>query len=240
MKESRVSAQHMKHGMGKQLRMRAVNNVYFVDLDSLAIALFFKMFAPLIIVLLSASYCSVGRADSFEHELVTAAIERTKYSIKYDGAYYSIDYPGGDVPASIGVCTDVVIRAYRKIGLDLQKEVHEDISTDFDSYPSRRIWGLSKPDANIDHRRVPNLQVFFARNGKKLPVTDNANDYKAGDIVTWMLAGNAPHIGIVTDQMSIGGKRPLVVHNIGAGPKLEDILFQFRITGHYRYVPEKI
>ena len=119
---------------------------------------------------------------------------------KNRGSYYSIRYPGGDVPAGIGVCTDVVIRAYREVGLDLQKEVHEDIAAHFDSYPSWRIWGLSKPDTNIDHRRVPNLQVFFERNGMKLPVTDNANAYKAGDIVTWMLVGNVPHIGIVTDR----------------------------------------
>ncbi len=213
--------------------------MYFVGLDNLVVVFSCKVVVSLVIVLSSIFYCRIGLTDSFEHELVKAAIERTNHSIKYDGAYYAIDYPGGDVPASIGVCTDVVIRAYRKIGLDLQKEVHEDISAHFNSYPSRRIWGLSKPDTNIDHRRVPNLQIFFARNGIKLPVTNNANDYKTGDIVTWMLTGNSPHIGIVTDQKSIDGKRPLIVHNIGFGPKLEDILFEFKITGHYRYIPGK-
>jgi len=178
-------------------------------------------------------------AASFADDLVQAALERTKQNIRYDGAYFSIDYPGGDVPANIGVCTDVVIRSYRKVGIDLQKEVHEDILANFDLYPSKRIWGLSKPDSNIDHRRVPNLQVFFQRHGIELPITDNARDYKAGEIVTWVLAGNLPHIGIVTDQMSADNKRPLVVHNIGSGTVLEDMLFKYQITGHYIYNPER-
>ncbi|HHJ16913.1 MAG TPA: DUF1287 domain-containing protein [Gammaproteobacteria bacterium] len=200
-------------------------------------SLVFSRARVLFVVVLLSTCCSIVLADSFEYDLVSAAIERTRYTVKYDGVYRSIDYPGGDVPAGIGVCTDVLIRAYRAVGLDLQKEVHEDIAAHFDAYPSRRIWGLSKPDTNIDHRRVPNLQVFFERNGEKLPVTGNADDYRPGDIVTWMLAGNIPHIGIVTDQMSADGKRPLVVHNIGSGPSLEDMLFEFRITGHYRYAP---
>ncbi|HFE38949.1 MAG TPA: DUF1287 domain-containing protein [Gammaproteobacteria bacterium] len=190
-------------------------------------------------VILLCCYCGIGAAASFEDKLVQAAIDRTGHNVTYDGAYYSIDYPGGDVPANIGVCTDVLIRSYREIGVDLQKEVHEDIVENFDSYPSKRIWGLSRPDTNIDHRRVPNLQVFFKRNGQELPITDNATDYKAGEIVTWMLPGNNPHIGIVTDRMSADNKRPLIAHNIGSGPRLEDMLFDFKITGHYKYVPEK-
>jgi len=114
--------------------------------------------------------------------------------------------------------------------------VHEEMKLYFDAFPKN--WGLSKPDPNIDHRRVPNLQVFFERKGQKLPVTDNPADYKTGDLVTWMVAGNLPHIGIVVDQRSADGKRPLIVHNIGRGPKLEDMLFEFPITGHYRYYGE--
>lgn len=178
-------------------------------------------------------------ADDFEREIVAAAIERTKQEVVYDGSYFSIPYPNGDVPANIGVCTDVVIRTYRELGTDLQVLVHEDIAKDFHAYPSKRIWGLNRPDKNIDHRRVPNLQVFFSRHGKKLPVTQNARDYVAGDIITWMLPGNLPHIGIVTDRVSDATGNPLIVHNIGSGPSLDDMLFSYEITGHYRYVPQK-
>ncbi len=166
-------------------------------------------------------------------ELVQAAFERTTHRVFYNGSYLKIAYPGGDVPDNIGVCTDVVIRSYRKIGIDLQKEVHEDMRAHFSAYPKN--WGLKRPDTNIDHRRVPNLQVFFRRHGKELAVTKNAQDYKAGELVTWMLPRNLPHIGIVTDKRSADGKRPLIVHNIGRGPKLEDMLFGYSITGHYSY-----
>jgi uncharacterized protein YijF (DUF1287 family) len=169
--------------------------------------------------------------------LVEAALERTKHQITYDGRYYAIEYPGGDVPSDIGVCTDVVIRSYRTLGIDLQKRVHEDMKSNFSLYPSRRLWGLKRPDTNIDHRRVPNLQVFLARYGQKLQVTKNPQDYAPGDLVTWMLPGNLPHIGIVSDQWSVRSKNPLIVHNIGQGPQLEDILFAYPITGHYRYFP---
>lgn len=162
-------------------------------------------------------------------------MQRTEHDVVYDGSYISISYPNGDVPANIGVCTDVIIRSYRKLGIDLQKELHEDIAKNFDLYPSRRIWGLGKPDRNIDHRRVPNLQVFFQRHGQELAVSDKADDYKPGDLVTWMLPGNLPHIGIVVNKRSADNKRPLIVHNIGAGPKMDDMLFRFKITGHYRY-----
>ncbi|EOB4260385.1 DUF1287 domain-containing protein, partial [Vibrio vulnificus] len=155
----------------------------------------------------------------------------------YDGSYIKIAYPNGDVPPSLGVCTDVIIRSYRKLGVDLQVLVHEDMRDNFSLYPSNRIWGLSKPDRNIDHRRVPNLQIFFKRHGQSLTISDEGLDYKAGDIVTWMLPGNLPHIGIVTNDLSQDGKRPLIVHNIGSGPVLEDMLFDFQITGHFRYEP---
>lgn len=176
---------------------------------------------------------------SFAQEFVTAAIDRTTKHVTYDGSYFSISYPNGDVPANIGVCTDVVIRSYRVIGTDLQVLVHEDMTNDFNAYPSKRIWGLSKPDKNIDHRRVPNLQAFLSRHGDVLPVTDKANDYAPGDIVTWMLPGNLPHIGIVTNKLAEATENPLIIHNIGSGPNLDDMLFSYEITGHYRYVPEK-
>ena len=174
-------------------------------------------------------------ADSFESRIVAAALERTQHSVRYDGRYLKIAYPNGDVPADTGVCTDVVIRSYRALGVDLQQKVHEDMRAFFDQYPSSRIWGLTKPDSNIDHRRVPNLQTYFTRHGEKLSISNNADDYHPGDLVTWMLPGNLPHIGIVTDQMDATSGIPLIVHNIGAGPKLENILFNYTITGHYRY-----
>jgi len=175
-------------------------------------------------------------SNAMELRLVAAAIERTKHEVRYDASYYSIDYPLGDVPDSIGVCTDVVIRAYRAIGVDLQQLVHEDMLANFRSYPSRRIWGLKKTDRNIDHRRVPNLQNFFMRHGESLKATMNKEDYHPGDLVTWMTPGNLPHIGIVTDKISANG-RPLIAHNMGTGPRLEDMLFDFDISGHYRYFP---
>lgn len=177
-----------------------------------------------------------GEPDNFSSALVDAAIDRTKKWIVYDGSYRKIAYPGGDVPSYIGVCTDVVIRSYRELGIDLQKDVHEDMAHAFDTYP--KIWGLSRPDKNIDHRRVPNLKTFFQRNGIVLTVSNDPDDYKPGDIVTWVLQKNQPHIGIVIDKKSADGKRPLIVHNIGWGPKAEDMLFDYKITGHYRYYGE--
>lgn len=179
-------------------------------------------------------------AGGFESSLVNAALERTRHSVRYDGSYHSIAYPGGDVAADTGVCTDVVIRSYRALGVDLQQRVHEDMKADFSAYPAQRIWGQTKPDPNIDHRRVPNLQVFFSRHGETLNVSDDEKDYQAGDIVTWMLPGNLPHIGIVTDQKDKQSGFPLIVHNIGAGPRLEDMLFDFKITGHYRYAVQTV
>jgi uncharacterized protein YijF (DUF1287 family) len=168
-------------------------------------------------------------------QLISAALAQTQSHVRYNGTYFKIAYPNGDVPAEFGVCTDVVIRAYRKLNIDLQQLVHEDIRESFALYPAKRNWGQTKPDTNIDHRRVPNLQTFFTRYGKALPVTAIGDDYKPGDLVTWMVSGNLPHIGIVVDKKSEDGERPLIVHNIGAGPQLEDMLFEFKVTGHYRY-----
>ena len=176
-------------------------------------------------------------AETFSSKLVAAALERTEQQVRDDGRYLRIAYPNGDVPADIGVCTDVVIRSYRALSIDLQQLVHEDMRADFDAYPSTRIWGLTRPDSNIDHRRVPNLQTFFSRYGEQLALSRQGIDYQPGDLVTWLLPGNLPHIGIVTDKRSTDGKRPLIVHNIGAGPVLADMLFAYKITGHYRFNP---
>lgn len=179
------------------------------------------------------------QASSFDDDIVNALIHRTTQPVTYDGAYHKLEYPGGDVSANIGVCTDVLIRSYRQLGIDLQKLVHEDMQNNFRVYPSKRIWGLTKPDKNIDHRRVPNLQVYFERHAKVLTKSLNAEDYKAGDIVTWMLPGNLPHIGMVVNEIAQGSGNPLIVHNIGRGPEMSDMLFAYTITGHYRFVPAK-
>lgn len=174
-------------------------------------------------------------SSAFREKLSSAAIARANLVVRYDPAYVRIPYPNGDVPANTGVCTDEVIRAYRTLGIDLQKEVHEDMQKNFATYPNQRRWLLSHTDTNIDHRRVPNLQVFFAHRGESLPITDRAEDYLPGELVTWDLGGGVPHIGIVVNRKSAASGRFLVEHNIGAGPKLEDVLFSWRITGHYRY-----
>jgi Uncharacterized protein conserved in bacteria len=193
-----------------------------------------------LLILVLILFSQVINAQGFAQNLVKAAIDRTQHSIRYDGSYLSIDYPNGDVPADIGVCTDVVIRSYRALGVDLQVLVHEDMKAHFEAYPSKRIWGLTKTDRNIDHRRVPNLQTFFKRHGESLPMSQSAVDYLPGDLVTWMLPGNLPHIGIVIDRFNENSDQPMVVHNIGAGPQSEDILFTYPITGHYRYQPSDI
>lgn len=178
-------------------------------------------------------FISVVLEKSFPEKLSDAAIVLTKDKVSYDPSYFSISYPNGDVPKDKGVCTDVVIRAYRKLGIDLQKEVHEDMKKNFSKYPQK--WGLKKTDPNIDHRRVPNLQVYFTRFGKSLEVTNKASDYKTGDLVTWMINNKMPHIGIVTNRKSADGKRNLIVHNVGGGQVLEDCLFQYKISGHYQF-----
>ena len=166
-----------------------------------------------------------------------SAIELTNKSVIYNGDYYSIPYPNGDVPDGIGVCTDVVIRTYRSVGLDLQKEVHEDMEANFELYP--KIWGLSKPDSNIDHRRVPNLMTYFKRQGAEIPITDKGKDYLPGDIVSWNLGGGLTHIGVVVNKKSNDNKRFMIVHNIGGGQVLEDCLFNYTITGDYRFLKKK-
>lgn len=165
--------------------------------------------------------------------LSKSALALTEQNVQYDPSYFSINYPNGDIPSDKGVCTDVVIRAYRKLKIDLQKEVHEDMLANFNAYPT--IWGLRSTDRNIDHRRVPNLMTFFKRKGAEKPITDSPSDYKPGDIVCWKLAGNLTHIGIVVNLKSSDKKRHLIVHNIGAGQVLEDCLFNYEIIGHYRY-----
>lgn len=173
----------------------------------------------------------------FEQQLSDAAIERTRHWVLYDGRYVRLDYPMGDVAANRGVCTDVVIRAYRQLGIDLQQLVHEDMTRAFEAYPA--LWGLGQPDPNIDHRRVPNLETFLERHGQSFGVSDQADRFKPGDLVTWRIDGRLPHIGVVVDQRSDDGQRPLIVHNVGLGPRMEDVLFAYRMTGHYRYQPEQ-
>ena len=190
-----------------------------------------------VILLAVSGFCCADVPADFAQAISDAALARTQISVVYDGSYQRIGYPGGDVASNKGVCTDVVIRVYRALGFDLQQAVHEDMRLNFDAYPSRRLWGMTAPDTNIDHRRVPNLQHFFARQGESLTVTENAADYLPGDLVTWMLPGNLPHIGIVVARTSEATGQPLIVHNIGRGPKLEDALFTFPITGHYRFIP---
>ncbi len=164
--------------------------------------------------------------------LLQNAYAQVGKTVEYDPGYSAIAFPGGDVPIERGVCTDVIVRAYRGIGVDLQLLVNRDMRAAFGAYP--KLWGLSHPDPNIDHRRVPNLAVFFTRNGKVLPLSKDAASYKAGDIVTWRLADGRPHIGLVSGRQNASG-RPLIVHNIGAGAQLEDVLFEFEVTGHYRF-----
>lgn len=179
---------------------------------------------------------SGSAAIPFNKRLATAAVTLTHDDVTYDPSYFQIAYPNGDVPAGKGVCTDVVIRAYRKLNIDLQQRVHEDMKANFDVYPKR--WGMRKTDTNIDHRRVPNLATFFTRKGSSIAATKKPSDYLPGDIVTWDLGRGITHIGIVSDQPTPDKTRYLIVHNIGAGQVLADCLFQFTITGHYRYQPE--
>jgi uncharacterized protein YijF (DUF1287 family) len=164
---------------------------------------------------------------------LASAVEQTKITTGYDPAYVKIDYPGGDVPPETGVCSDVIVRAFRKAGIDLQKEVHEDMNVAWSVYPRR--WGNAGPDSNIDHRRVLNLMTFFQRKGKAQPMTANRHEYLPGDIVAWDLGGGVPHIGIVSNLAPESTKNFLIIHNIGAGTRAEDVLFNWKITGHYRY-----
>ena len=185
---------------------------------------------------IALSFLTIGSIvgqTNFYDRLADSAFVLTKQRVVYDPSYFQIKYPNGDVPANKGVCTDVVIRAYRKLGIDLQKAVHEDMKANFGKYPKR--WGASRPDKNIDHRRVPNLMTFFARHGTVKAISNNPGDYQPGDIVCWNLSGGATHIGLVSRKKSNDGQRYAIVHNIGDGQLLEDCLFEYKIIGHYRY-----
>lgn len=187
-------------------------------------------------LLFIAVFCSFQNDKirlSFGQQLSSAAIELTHQEVNYDPSYFKISYPNGDVPADKGVCTDVVIRAYRKLDIDLQELVHRDMLANFKDYP--KLWNLKSPDPNIDHRRVPNLMTFFSRKGAIIPITNVASDYLPGDIVCWNLGGKITHIGLVVNKTSAHGNRPLIVHNIGNGQVLEDMLFDYKIIGHYRF-----
>jgi uncharacterized protein len=186
------------------------------------------------VVAQSAPQDGSARKD-FLQRLSIAAIERTHHAVRYDPSYVRIPYPGGDVPSNTGVCTDEVIRSYRALGIDLQKEVHEDMSQHFDIYAKRWHWLLGRTDPNIDHRRVPNLMTFFGRKGELLPLSTRLEDDAPGDLVTWDLGGGVPHIGIIVDKKSPSSGRFMLVHNIGQGPQIEDVLFNWKITGHFRY-----
>ena len=185
-----------------------------------------------IIFFFSTLSTAVGQT-SFYDRLADSTLTLTKQIVRYDPTYFRIGYQNGDVPSNKGVCTDVIIRAYRKLDIDLQKEVHEDMKSNFSKYP--KTWRLSQPDKNIDHRRVPNLMTFFTRHGIVKPMTTNPKDYLPGDIVCWNLGGAVTHIGIVVKKKSADGQRHLIVHNIGGGQVIEDCLFNFKIIGHYQY-----
>ncbi|HEX5170094.1 MAG TPA: DUF1287 domain-containing protein [Cyclobacteriaceae bacterium] len=190
-----------------------------------------KYFIP-ICAFLGASMLTFGQ-ETFHDKLSDAALELTKQQVVYDPTYFQIAYPNGDVPADRGVCTDVVIRAYRKLGIDLQQKIHEDMKEYFNQYP--KLWGLTRTDKNIDHRRVPNLMTFFTRHGQVKSVSRDPNDFLPGDIVCWNLGGGSTHIAIVVNKKSADNSRYLVVHNIGAGQVLADCLFDYKIIGHYCY-----
>ncbi len=182
--------------------------------------------------LITPGFVNAQDSAVFLEQLAEAAMQRTELEVSYDPSYYAIKFPGGDVPADRGVCTDVVIRSYRKLGIDLQKLVHLDIKLNFSRYPN--LWGLDGPDPNIDHRRVPNLMTYFSRHGQVLSKSIAPADYHPGDLVAWDLGSGIKHIGIVSSENSEQGT-PLIVHNIGQGPVAEDILFNYPIIGHYRY-----
>ena len=187
-----------------------------------------KLVLPCLLVVSSVAQTT---PEGFTRKLVAAADDRPNYAGRYEPAYVKIPYPNGDVPVETGVCTDEIIRVYRAVGIDLQKEVHEDMVANKSEYPVR-----GRLDTNIDHRRVPNLAVFFRRKGQSLVISKKSADYEPGDIVTWMLPSGRDHIGIVTDRKA-PSSRYMVEHNIGEGPQIEDVLFAWKITGHYRYRP---
>jgi uncharacterized protein YijF (DUF1287 family) len=166
-------------------------------------------------------------------QFIEAAIEQSKVTTGYDPSYAKIDYPNGDVSSDTGVCSDVVVRAFRKAGIDLQKEVHEDMTRAWSEYPKK--WGARGTDTSIDHRRVLNLTNYFDRQGKSQPITTDRADYLPGDVVAWELSDGVEHIGILTNLSSEADQHYLIVHNIGAGARVEDVLLAWKIIGHYRY-----
>ena len=184
--------------------------------------------------LMAALFAVSSPCQADNLDMVRAARQQIGVTVNYDGGYQLLRYPGGDVPIERGVCTDVIVRALRTArGVDLQQQVHEDMTAHFQDYPSKSRWGLAAPDANIDHRRVPNLMTWFRRAGYQRAISSEARDYLPGDVVAWNLGGNITHIGIISDRRAVTGV-PLVIHNIGAGTREEDILFRYAIIGHYR------
>lgn len=181
------------------------------------------------LLLFFSMYGSIALAD--RQSIVNGAMQQLGKTIYYDPSYVAMDYPDGDVPLDRGVCSDVIVRAFRHDHIDLQKLIHRDMKANFNHYPN--YWGLKKTDTNIDHRRVPNLEIWFQRHGKSIPITNNVKDYLPGDVVSWRLDNGLPHIGIVGSKITNG--HPLIIHNIGQGARLEDVLFNWRIVGHYRY-----
>lgn len=195
-----------------------------------------RLQAILLGALLLSGVAAQAEVDPAAQRLVEAARGQIGITLGYDGSYRRLDYPGGDVPIETGVCTDVVVRALRALGFDLQVAVHEDMRAHFARYPQN--WGLRRPDRNIDHRRVPNLETWLRRQGAALGASDDPADYQPGDIVSWRLPGGLPHIGIVSDRHVDG--RPLILHNIGAGTREEDILFAYPIEGRFRWLPTAV
>jgi hypothetical protein len=217
-----------------------------------------RVFSLVILFVISSTACQLVRSsqravDISRQELAQAvqvkpdatpldkvnagAIEQTTQTSSYDSSYRKLDYPNGDVPVNTGVCADVIVRAFRKADLDLQRELHEDMKKNFSKYPQK--WGARRPDSNIDHRRVPNLMTWFDRRGKSLPVTKEPRNYLPGDVVAWELDNGLLHIGMVSKMKVEGADRYAVVHNIGIGARLEDVLFAWKIIGHYRYFDRK-
>lgn len=190
----------------------------------------------LLLTLLLLGHTALASAEPLAC-LARAARLQVGVTLIYDGSYQRLSYPGGDVPLERGVCTDVVVRAFRQLGVDLQQQVHEDMRSHFARYPKN--WGLSRPDRNIDHRRVPNLATYFTRHGQSLGTRSVDADFLPGDLVTWRLDNGLPHIGIVSERTASGG-RPLILHNIGAGAREEDVLREYTLTGHYRYRPASL
>ncbi|HMM66646.1 MAG TPA: DUF1287 domain-containing protein [Dokdonella sp.] len=179
---------------------------------------------------------AAARAGDEVERMLAAAHAQVGVTVAYAPAYVRLAYPGGDLPPDRGVCSDVIVRAMRAVGIDLQVDVHRDMRAHFAAYPA--YWGLTRPDPNIDHRRVPNLERYFQRLGKALPPGADAQSFLPGDFVSWRLDGGQPHIGIVSGRRSADRLRPLVIHNIGAGTQVEDVLFEWKMTGHFRYFAE--